>query len=320
MFVVFMPLGMPSVATVALAAVAGASLPPVSGCIRALWPKVASDTRTLELAYSLDAISQEVIYTTGPLLVGTVAVAASPGTALVLSALITIGGTALFAKSPQSRRQMGGERARAGGRVLALPGVPVLLASSAFGGCVVGAAEVGLPALALHVGSRASAGVLLALFSIGSMLGGLAYGARSWRQPVAARYVVVLLGLELAMAPLVIAHSLLAAVPLSALAGLGVAPMLSCQFSLMSALAPTNATTEAFSWHRAATVGGIAAGSALGGALVDAAGVGTAFALGCTGAALAALLALLGQQLLDPSAAVPGHRSAPAIGTVAPER
>jgi predicted MFS family arabinose efflux permease len=188
--------------------------------------------------------------------------------------------------------------------VLALEGVPVLLMSSSFGGVVVGAAEVGLPALALHVGSRASAGVLLALFSIGSMIGGLLYGARSWRQTVAARYVAVLLALELAMAPLVVVHSLLAAVPLSALAGLGVAPMLSCQFSLMALLAPADATTEAFSWHRAATVGGIAAGSALGGALVDVAGVGAAFALGCTGAALAALLAMLGQERAEPLPAV----------------
>jgi predicted MFS family arabinose efflux permease len=318
-FVMVVPLGTPAVATVALAALAGASLPPVSGCVRALWPQVADDPPMLELAYSLDAISQEVIYTTGPLLVGVVALAASARAALALCALITVAGTLLFASSPHSRRQVGGRRERARGRVLTAPGVPLLLVSSAFGGCVVGAAELGLPALAIHAGSRASAGVLLALFSVGSMLGGLLYGARSWRQAVAARYVIVLLGLELAMAPLVAAHSLLVAIPLSALAGLGVAPMLSCQFSLMSALAPAHATTEAFSWHRAATVGGIAAGSALGGALVDVAGVGTAFALGCTGAALAALLALLGQRLLDPSSAVAARRSASPVGTVAPE-
>lgn len=316
-FALAVPLRTPAAATVALAAMAGAVLPPVSGCIRALWPKVAPDARTLELAYSLDAISQEVIYTTGPLLVATVAVAVSPRAALALCALITVGGTLLFASSAHSRRQAGGARERSRGRVLAASGVPLLLVSSVCGGCVVGAAEVGLPALALHVGSRASAGVLLALFSVGSMVGGLLYGARSWRHAVATRYVTVLLGLELAMAPLVAAQSLPAAVPLSALAGLGVAPMLSCQFSLMGALAPADGTTEAFSWHRAATVGGIALGSALGGALVQASGVGAAFALGCTGAALAALLAMLGQRVLDPSLAGTRRGGAPRIDTSA---
>ncbi|HVR04900.1 MAG TPA: MFS transporter [Solirubrobacteraceae bacterium] len=320
-FLLLVPLRIPTVATVALAAVAGAALPPVSGCIRALWPKVARDPQTLELAYSLDAISQEVIYTTGPLLAGAVAVAVSPGAALALCALVSVGGTLLFASSPYSRAQHGGARKRSGGGVLAGGGVRVLLVSSLFGGCVVGAAEVGLPALALHAGSRASAGVLLALFSVGSMLGGVFYGARAWRAALAARYVLVLVALELAMAPLVLAHSLLAAIPLSAFAGLGVAPMLSCQFSLMSALAPADATTEAFSWHRAATVAGIAAGSAIGGGLVDAVGPSAAFALGCTGAALAAVFAVGGRRLLDPTLARAGRDSSiPPLGAVASER
>ncbi len=319
-FVLLVPLGIPTLATIVLATLAGAALPPVSGCIRALWPKVARDARTLELAYSLDAISQEVIYTSGPLLVGIVAVTFSPTAGLALCALITLGGTLLFAGSPYSRAQQGVRRERSGGRVLASAGVRVLLLSSLFGGCVVGAAEVGLPALALQAGSRASAGVLLALFSIGSMAGGLLYGARDWRRALAPRYVLVLLGVELAMAPLVAVHSLLLAIPLSAVAGLGVAPMLSCQFSLMSALAPPDSSTEAFSWHRAATVGGIAAGSAIGGGLVDAVGPSASFALGCSGAALAGLLAVAGRRPLDPQ----GARSAAAdpalrLGTVASE-
>ncbi len=300
-FVLLVSLGIPTVATVALAALAGLALPPVSGCVRALWPKVAPDPHALELAYSLDAISQEVIYTSGPLLAGTVAVALSPAAGLALCALITVGGTLLFAVTPYSRSQRGVRRERSRRRVLTSAGVRALLLSSLFGGCIVGAAEVGLPALAIHAGSRASAGVLLALFSVGSMVGGLFYAAHDWRHALAPRYVFVLIGIELAMAPLVATRSLVLAVPLSAAAGLGVAPMLSCQFSLMSALAPTDSATEAFSWHRAATVGGIAAGSAIGGGLVDALGSPAAFALGCSGAALAALLAVVGQRLLDPS-------------------
>jgi predicted MFS family arabinose efflux permease len=299
-FLVTVSSGLPAVATVVLAALAGAALPPVSGCIRALWPQIAPGAQALEVAYSLDAISQEIIYTLGPLLVGTVAVLLSPGASLTMCAAITLAGTLLFASSTLSRGQSGGIGERSRGGVLASSGVRALLISAVFGGCVVGAAEVGLPALAIHVGSRASAGVLLALFSTGSMLGGLLYASRAWTASIAVRYVAVLLGLELAMAPLVAVGSLPVAVLLSAVAGIGVAPMLSCQFSLMAALAPAGSATEAFSWHRAATVGGIALGSALGGALVDAAGPGAAFALGCTGAALAAVQAVLGQRRFEP--------------------
>ena len=88
--------------------------------------------------------------------------------------------------------------------------------------------------------------------------------------------------------------------------------MLSCQFSLVGALAPPGATTEAFTWHRAATVGGIAGGSALGGVLIGVAGgVSAAFALGCTGAALAVVLAVLGRRSIEPSLAGAPRASAP---------
>src|SRR5258705_5088699 len=108
---------------------------------------------------------------------------------------------------------------------------------------------------------------------MGSMLGGQLAADRGGSLWLASRCPVMLLEWEISVAPLIAVHSLPAALLFSAIAGLGVAPMLSCQFSLVGALAPLGTTTEAFTWHRAATVGGIAGGSAVGGALVDAAGV-----------------------------------------------
>jgi MFS family permease len=309
--------GAPAVVIVALAALAGAVLPPISGCIRALWANVAPDAEALEAAYALDAITQEVIYTLGPLLVGFVAILFSPAASLLLCAFITVAGTVFFASSTLSRGWQGGYKRSRGG-ALASPGLRTLLGSAVFGGMVVGAAEVGLPALAVHVGSRGSAGVLLALFSLGSMLGGLIYATRSWRLSIGSRYPVILLGVEISVAPLIVVHSLPAGLLFSAIAGLGVAPMLSCQFSLVGALAPMGTTTEAFTWHRAATVGGIAGGSALGGALVDAAGVSAAFALGCTGAALAAVLALLGRRRIEPILPEPPQGAMGRIGPGVP--
>jgi hypothetical protein len=233
------------------------------------------------------------------LLVGTVAVLVSPSASLSLCALVAVLGTLVFAASPLSRSWQGGRLTRSRGGALAGVGIRVVLLSAVLGGWVVGAAEVGLPAFAIHVGSRGSAGVMLALFSIGSMIGGLLYAARRWQEPVASRYAMVLTGAGVVMVPLTFADSLPAGILLSAIAGLGVAPMLSSQFSLVGALALEGSTTEAFTWHRGATVGGIAIGSALGGALVQSLGVSAAFALGCTGAVFAALLALLARQSIE---------------------
>ncbi len=292
--------GVPVAAVVALAASAGALQPPIAGCIRALWSEIAGDGDALETAYALDATTQEVIWTLGPLLVGSTAGLISPGVAVLLCAGITVCGTLFFARSRLSSgwRAVARERSRAG--ALGSPGLRALLATVLLAGVVIGAVEVGLPALAVQLGARWSAGPLLALFSIGSMAGGLLYSARSWRLAIGLRYRAMLLTMALAAAPLIAVHSLAAGFLLSALAGLFVAPMFSSQFSLVGALAPVGTATEAFTWHRAATIAGMAAGSALGGSLIDAHRAGGAFALGCTSVALAFVLATLWRERIDP--------------------
>jgi len=304
--------GAATAAIVALAALAGAAQPPIAGCIRALWSDVAGDGEALQTAYALDATTQEVIWTLGPLLAGSTAMLVSPAAAVLACAAITVCGTAFFAASKLSSGWRGEARERSRQGALASPGLRALLGTVALAGVVIGAVEVGLPALALQHGSRWSAGPLLALFSIGSMAGGLLYSAASWRRPIGLRHTALLLAMAIGVAPLIAAHSLAAAYLLSALAGLSVAPMLSCQLSLVGALARAGTATEAFTWHRGATIAGMAAGSTLGGSLVDAHGAGGAFALGCASVALAGVLAMLWRQRIDP-VQVPGRVSALAV-------
>jgi hypothetical protein len=294
--------GAPVAVLVGLAALAGAALPPIAGCVRALWPQVARE-EALETAYALDATTQEVIWTLGPLLVALAAGLGSPTAAVLLCAALTLCGTAWFAASSLSRgwRAAGGWRSRRSA-LAASPRLRLLLYTVVFAGIVIGAVEVGLTALAVRAGARGASGPLLALFSLGSMTGGLAYSARSFSLALSRRYVALLAAMALAVAPLIAAHSLAAAFPLSFLAGLALAPMISCQFSLVGALAPEGTVTEAFTWHRAATVAGMAGGTAVGGSLIDARGVGAAFALGCAGVAGAALLALVGRRRIEPRA------------------
>jgi MFS family permease len=295
--------GAATVTIVAVAALAGAVQPPIAGCIRALWSRLAADEQTLETAYALDATTQEVIWTLGPLLVGSTAALVSPAAAVLACAAIAVCGTAFFAASNLSSGWQASARERGGSGALTSPGLRALLATVLFSGVVIGAVEVGLPALAVARHARWSAGPLLALFSVGSMAGGLLYSAATWRRPIGLRYIALLSTMALGVAPLIAVHALSAAYPLSVLAGLALAPMLSCQFSLVGALAPTGTSTEAFTWHRGATIAGMAAGSTLGGSLIDAHGAAGAFALGCASVALACALAALWRQRIDPAAA-----------------
>jgi MFS family permease len=298
------PARAPVASIVGVAALAGAALPPIAGCTRALWSEVA-DGEALQTVYAFDATVQELIWTVGPLLVGSVAGLVSPTAAVLLCAAIVLCGTLFFATSPLSRGWRGAPRERSRESALASPGLRTLLGSVALAGVVIGAIEVGLPALAVQQGARWSAGPLMAAFSVGSMAGGLAYSVWIGSRPsssVARRYAAILLAMTVAVAPLIAAPALTAAFVLAWVAGLGIAPMMSCQFSLVGALAPTGTTTEAFTWHRAATIAGMAGGSALGGSLIDAHGAGGAFALGCAGVALACVLAALRRRRIEPGA------------------
>ena len=301
----------PVAAIIALTGLAGAALPPIAGCVRALWPEVAHGEE-LQTAYALDATTQETIWTLGPLLVGSTAGFVSPAAAVLLCAALTICGTAYFAASTLSRGWRGGSRERSRGSALtAGANLRVLLYSVVLAGAVIGAIEVGLPALAVQQGARWSSGPLLALFSLGSMTGGLIYSARSWGMALGRLYTALLMAMTLAVAPLIAVHALPAVFALSVLAGLALAPMISCQFSLVGALAPEGTVTEAFTWHRAATVAGMAGGSALGGSLIDTRGPGGAFALGCVSVAAAALLTVLGRRRIEPPKEAAGEESAP---------
>jgi predicted MFS family arabinose efflux permease len=124
------------------------------------------------------------------------------------------------------------------------------------------------------------------------MVGGLWYGARGWRSSLARRYRVLLGLAVLCTAPLIAARSIPAGVLCSLLAGLTIAPMFSCQYALVGRAVTAGSETEAFTWVSAALIGGLAAGSALAGAVIGPGGVSAPFLVSCGATMLATLLAV----------------------------
>jgi len=283
---------------------AGAVTPPVSACVRVLWPVVANEARSLEAAYALDAVTQELIWVLGPLLVAVAVEVFSPAAAVMMGAVFTVLGTSTFLTCSLSRGWRGErlERTQQTG-ILRSRGLRALLCSAALMGMMIGALEVGLPALATHLGSHGDAGVLLAMVSLGSIAGGLLYGSHTWSLELGERYARLLALLAILTAPLLLVHSLLVGAMLSLLAGVGLAPVFSCQYALLGKLAPPGARAQAFTWQTAALVCGISAGSAIGGALIAAGGAYLPFLLGGMGAAVACMVATFERRRISPVAA-----------------
>jgi MFS family permease len=299
----------PAALLIVLAALAGALLPPIAPVVRVLLREVFGDLAVRETAYALEAVLQELIWMSGPLVVAVLIAFASPSAAVALLGAVCVTGTAVFLRSPLVRSRdadadADADAAARAGRTSALasPELRALLGPVALTGTGLGAIEVGLPSLALHAGSRPASGLLLALWSVGSLLGGLWYGSRVWRSPLRSRYQRLLVLAILCSAPLIAARSIAVGMVCSVLAGLTIAPMFSCQYALVGRSVSAGSETEAFTWVTAALIGGVAAGSAIGGAVIAPVGVSAPFVVACLATTLAALLTGLSRLASAPNA------------------
>jgi predicted MFS family arabinose efflux permease len=283
---------------VSLSGAAGAFTPPISPCLRSLWRRVVGEETARDVAYTIDATSQEVIWVLGPLLVGLLVGIASPSAAVLSSAAVGLLGTGYFAASPNVRRWHAHDHGPQGlTGALRSPGLRVLLVCAALTGVSWGALQVSLPALAVHSGSPQAAGVLLGMWGLGSVIGGFLSGARVWRSP-ASRYVVLLWLSALAGALLIGAQTIQLALGLSLVAGLTLSPLSSCQWSLIDRVALPGTMAEAFAWDIGVIGAGMAAGTVASGLLADRVGLWAAFAVGSMSSAGAAIVAMTAKRVL----------------------
>jgi MFS family permease len=275
-----------------LSAAAGALLPPIAPAVRALLRDVFEDRAVRDTAYSLDAVIQEAIWITGPLAVAVVVSLTSPSAAVVSLGVVCLVGTTLFLRSPLQRGTRPRRHDHSRRSALASPELRALLGPVLLSGTALGATEVGLPSLALHAGSRPAAGLLLALWSVGSLAGGLWYGSRVWHTSLTRRYRLLLMMAVVFTAPLIIARSIPEGVIGALLAGLTCAPVFSCMYALVGRTVTPGSETEAFTWVSSALIGGIAAGSAIAGAVIKPGGVSAPFIVACLASSLAAAIAV----------------------------
>jgi predicted MFS family arabinose efflux permease len=143
------------------------------------------------------------------------------------------------------------------------------------------------------------------LWAIGSVIGGLWYGARSWTAPVERRFLILMALLALGSAPLPFAPSIAAMGALLLLTGFALAPLATTEYALVDRLAPAGTLTEAYSWHIVANVLGAGAGSVIAGLLAEE--VSVEWALATAGIACAAGFAvgLARRRTLRPAVAPP---------------
>ena len=285
-----------------LTAAAALFTAPVTPVARALWPVLLPDPDARAAMYSLEATVQELVFIVGPALAGAVAALASPSAAVLAAGLVAVAGVISFAVTPGLDRVAGGRREPI--RLDRLrPLVPLVLAGFLLI-CGLSWVEVGVVGAAGSAGRTEAAGALLAVWSAGSLVGGLVGGARPARHGPARRLLLLLAGAAAAHALLATASGLLPLAGLLVLAGALVAPALGGIYTLVEQAAPPGAVTQTFAGLAVALLGGAAAGSALAGLVVQAHGPAAAFLVGGVPPALAAVVVAvtIGRRAAAPTA------------------
>jgi MFS family permease len=290
---------------VLIALLTGLTAAPISQVSRTTWPLlVGTDQR--DSLYTLEATGQDVVSTVGPLLASLVVALLNPAWSVIMCAVLTIAGSVAFAAALR--------RAGFGGQPLARradsehrPKRRSLLAEPRFLrvvliglGVMASIFSVNLSVVAWTRDAHLAAvsGVLIAAWTIGSVVGGLAVGAMTVKPGRAPRLVALAVGmalLALLLPPVRVAVSPWLVGVVLFLGGTAIAPTLAMNNAQVAEVAPEDRRTEAFGWLAAASTGGAALSMPLTGALVDAAGPALSVGAGAVLATCALVLALIRQ-------------------------
>lgn len=289
----------PMAGVVASAIATGVTAPSLSASMRLLWSRLLTTAEELHTAFAFESIAQEVIFISGPLLVTLIGGVISPVAPLGLAAGATVIGTIGFVTAPPSRAFRGSPpHVMHWLGPLVSPGVRTMLAITCCVALGFGAVEVTMPAFAESLGHARRAGLLLSLWGVGSMVGGILAGARRWTGSVERRHALLLVMLSVSFAALMFARSIVGMGVLVACAGLAIAPWISTGYLLIDRLAPKGTTTEASTWLLTGFSLGMAMGRAAAGGAIDAYGPRAGTTLAAVAVAAGAGVAMVAMRTL----------------------
>ena len=286
-------LGLPFAVTIACSALSGIFVSPITTLTRTLWRHRFEQEDDRRIAYALDAVTIEINFTLGPAIVAAVlasfgaTAAFSVSIAVVFAAFLlyyTSRAMAYFKADPHAERHIFGP--------LTEPRLWILFTATLGLTLCFGLIEVGYPAYATALSVPALGGILLAINSAGSAVGGMIYGGLHFKAPVERQFAVALGVMAIPLLVHVFFQEPAAFAVTAFFVGALIAPSIAAQNVLVSRLAPAMYATEAFMWSSTFIVSGLGVGMALGGVLVENASLAANFATGAGVVAAMALLAL----------------------------
>lgn len=250
------------------AVIAGIGAPQAGNMVRARWTHVLADRTRLQTAFALEAVLDEVVFIVGPVLVTVLTLSVLDWSGLAVAGAAAIVGAwglaAQRATQPPHAARVEGPRPPLPWSLLA----PIVVAAGALG-VLFGANEVLVVAFTKEAGRPSAAGLILAVFSLGSLVAGVVVGTLPAPVDPVRRLRLAAVGLALFLAPLPFAPNTVWLGVFFLLAGLTLSPTLITAVHLVELSVPGSRLTEALTWTTTGMSTGTAAGAAIAGHLVD---------------------------------------------------
>lgn len=281
-----------------LATVSGLFVVPSFSIVRQILIHVVPDEQR-RTALSIDSVAVEISFMIGPVLGVLLATYGTTSWTLFGCEFASIaGGCMLWAANPRLRAEeatAAAAREHPSRRSWIGPGLLGVLLAAGAATIVLTGTDVGIVAALRHMGHQGSIGWVLAVWGLGSAIGGIVYGAMRRHVPVLALLVL----LSVATVPAVFAHDQFTLAGLLFVAGFFCAPTITATVEALSRYVPEQVRGEALGWHGSALTAGSAAGAPIAGFAIDGAGWQGAF-LACAALGLviagAGVLLTLGRQ------------------------
>lgn len=282
-----------------LAAVVSGAVPQFGSLVRARWAAVLPAGAARQTAFAFESVVDEVVFVTGPPLVTFLAIGVSPAAGLMAAVVFALtGGLALAALRRTEPVPAPKDSVHPGFRAVMRPGLLVVSLTMLGAGAVFGSVEVTVIAYADELGAPAWAGAILAVYAGGSLLAGLAYGARQWRRALGRRFLLAAVIFGAAATMLLAVNSLPLLAVVMFVSGMSISPVLIGGTSLIDSLMPPGTLTEGLAWVSTGLILGVTVGAALSGPIIDAFGAQRAFVLPAMAGLSTGVIALAGSRWL----------------------
>jgi hypothetical protein len=298
-----------------LAFVVGLANPPVVPVIRATWPRMLTGT-ALNSVYTVEATFTELLYAVGPLLAAAVVTLLNPAMAIVVCGVLAALGSLGFAHALSRAGQSGPVpvSGTASGRRAALLTAPGVLAALGLMMCLVGAlltVDMTIVAWARDIDLPILAGILGAVWALGSFAGGLVAGGLTGRPRLRVRVLLTLLGLAAlvpVLPPVIEPASPWLVGVILLFGGAAISPAVAAVNITVSELSPPERRAEAYGWLSTSSTVGFSIALPCSGLLLDHGGP----AFSAAGSFLLALVAVVLTLFIPMSVEPAGPVAAPA--------